>query len=1690
MGAAYTLACNRLRIIIVLLLFWGGVGAVNAQTKDLSGEWLLQVGLGTKNEARIEQTNEQLVIWLQFNGELWTFSGKVNGDSIEVSRPMDSAWEKKEEKECHEQIMGQLEQYPQYAMVMKLKFEDKKIKGSLVLPSRISCENGISITLAEPLSVELTPINYLYWASGKRILKAPTNHLETKDTLVEGNLPIRDLVVDRKGERVYWAEGKHIFSVNQTGKSKLTITTAEEEVYSPHSLVIDNKQKKLLWVEGYKIMSTPLGNDLRTVVLEEQNSPRSLAIDSINQKLYWVVEHSDKIRRSNMDGSNAEDFKDNNEASYLTIDAKGGYLYYTTFRGVFRIPLNGSRVVENLFSSSSALEPRSIFFDDSFDRIFWVESRQINMSSVKLPRKQHFMDAYDIYNLALGPKGPSSYDEVKIKGSMLLKEAVAGKSLLQELVEDDVYYQVLCSEYAQEESEFNLTDARLLLIWGENFPRRRYRGNNIVFTSSDPKINYQEYDTWNYRLDDAQKEKYVNHPLWLSKHSGLMTRTWDAAWKKLKDSVGQAQQDSIKKMDHMLVLAIPKEGVLPGPKSFTMNDAPAEWFMTAGNTNATMHFLRKLPDGEDESISNIYAGDPFYIEVTTSQDIGESELELSFFVDNSPLQAESVQFTAKKYGNSGHVYRTRSISLHEFSENGGQLQMGLEGNVQSVCKIGSVFKAAVANATLFNNGLAPSAAAPLVNPLSSIWHKTLGEAVLLANLTIPEEDWEKSFNKPVETFTNMDITEIPNGGITSSCSVTLGDYAAMILLRRYFVRHMENYYQSLNKHIDDAIFQYGFWEMMAPQMASEGFPLGNIEVTDDEVPLRNAFSKTYILENFNDSEAAGQWIKAAKKDGFVKYVNSVKKSWETARDIKDTEIKKLLDLTGFGFKSMIGLVTSDLQKKKYPPDTEFACEVVPHIWEPDNVGRSSVKTMNNTAEHCKANENLQAAGTDVLLAAASLVVFPIGAYGAYGKIAAAAYGAALGSGEIIRDNIKFSGEDEELDFSAGSFAVLGTERYAMAKLKVTPTWARMLSYFGGGLGVAGDAFDILKFVGKVDMASAYARLPGLLSEVDNKGALDAYQAMSSNNKARFLLLLGEAEELKKLPLDQLNDTQKRLLSAAEQFANELDVAAKSKNAANAVGDAATDLSEGLPAGLKNEVPILKDDALPGSTVRLEYELDANGFLSNIKIRAGKTATAQNIAEHVPTLTKMKEYEAVASRAGNLYRKIRYWYRRAFKGEPPLGSPAWESMQEVKKLNQIIESRINGLIDGVDDINPRNFSDEINELTEQLNKHQKALEQFVDNPALGRGFIAATNDPAKKFRGEIDDYIKNLRTPKRNLPTASSKRMTDAKTLLDGSDAGRQLYNTVVEQAAKQGSDVVMVGRFLERLSFLDDLTPQQLLTMRKFIDATGNVESMTLMLRRGTPSGREFIKTHYRDLLNKVLGIMEQSSGNAEALNGIASYLTKIRRGSVDAVDDLYLLSRNFDADTFIDVLGSIHKFADVEGFPKLLSNLGSFGSANFTGAVGHLYALNTLAKKYDPSQFLLEQRIFGGQWGDNFRNIDIVVIQKRADDFDVIEIVEIKEYSNLEGLFDFKIKRQFAKDVMIAHVNGFSLKDGVRWMVSKHVLDGGATAAQKLKLKEEFLKAFDNEQLKKEIFCHIGNDVNKYRKELEDSFEEIFQFF
>ncbi|WP_303317612.1 hypothetical protein Q4Q34_16990 [Flavivirga abyssicola] len=1723
---------SRLNKVLTILLIISS-GLTWGQSHELSGEWVIQFGGSNKSEATVSQTGEQLVFWIKVKDELLTYTGTIENDSIELSQPTDGNWESAEERECHKQIMAQPELYPNYKSTIKLKVKDNTMEGSYTFTKTISCEEDVVITISEPKTVKLTPVNYCYWISSKRILKAPNNKLELQDTIYKSEQYIKDLVVDEKGNRLYWAEGNHIYSVNQKGKSKLTMTTAKEAVFSPHSLAVDNKNSKLFWIEGDSIMSTPLRNNLRTSIRREPNSPIGLKIDESNEKLYWIAQSNSSIRRSNLDGSEAEDFVTNITATYLDIDEKKKVLYFTTYGEIKKVALNDPGSISDVRTGLN--EPKDVFVDSESNRLFWIESGSLTKYIVRSPirfkkRKDTILAKYSINDLTLGPKGPSSYDEVKIEGSLMLKESVAGKSLLQELIKNDTYYQVLLSEYASQESDFNLTDTRLLLLWGEKFPKRRHRGNNIVFTSSDPKIKYQEYDTWNYRLDDTQRDKYNNYPLWLTKNSGLKARTWDMAWKFVKDSLGQTGLDSIKEMDHMLVLATPTDGVTPGLKSFTMNDAEADWYLKSGNTNASMRFFRKLPNGNEETIQNIYAGDPFFIEVNLSKELPISILDLSFFIDNQPLQMGRINLKASKQRNK-KVYRTSSITLQEFSQNGGQLQIGMQGGAQSVCKVGSIFKAAVSNNALFNNGIAPSSSAPLTNPTSSLWHKTLGETIALTNLSIPEDEWERSLRKPIETFTNMDISEPIRSVIdylkgrrssnrphsySNSCTVMLGDYSAMILLKRYFVQHMTSYSDSLQKKENDAIFRYGFWEMMRPQMSDENFPLGHIEVTDDEVPLRQAFSKNYILEKYSDPKDAERWIKAAKKDGFTKYLNSVERSLAVAKGIDDKEIKKLMELTGFGFKAMIDLVTSDLQKKKYDPESDLDCEVTPHIWEPDYTGRNWVKTMSSTAKHCRANDDLQAAGTDVLLASASLLVFPIGAVGAYGKVAAAVYGAALGSGEIIRDNIKFSDEDRELDFSAGSFALLGTERYAMAKLKVTPTWARMLSYFGGGLGVAGDAFDILKFVGKVDMASAYRKLPGILNDINSKGALDAYQAMSKNNKARFLLLLGEAEELKRLPTDQLSDAQKRLMMAAEQFSEELDVAAKAKKTITQNSDAAVSLSEGLPSNLKDKVPIIKDDALPGSSVRIEYELDTNGFLSKIKLRAGKSATVQHIAEHVPTLTKMKEFEATASRAANLYRKIRHWYRRIFKGDPPLGSKAWESMQEIQKLNAIIDNRLGKLASGIDAVDPQVLTKELQYLTKQLTEHQKTFEKFINNPALGRGFVAAdgleaANSKARVATRNMLDDLADTRIPSnKSVLCAQAKRIKKALAYLDTSNP--QFLNDLLDIVVRRSDARTFnqLTKILEGIAQIDNLSPSHFKGIKSFLEATGDMEALGVIFQRATRGGDP-------DIVRTILGSMGKMAQNEKALGGMASYIKRMGY-EVGTVSKLRDLIEKTDAMSFTDDLFEVvHTFRNNDGFHKVLQNLSrnadngtyiddlaefmegvdeldkfvdlnAFNDIAFKGALGHIFAAKELIKKYNPSQLIFEFRVPNAQFKD-FRFIDILVA---SDDLeDVLKIVEIKEYSKLEGLFKFGIKKQFAKDIFIAHLNGLSLTSGVRWMISKSVLIEGRRAAQLLKLKKEFLKVFDNASLKKKFFCNMSKtEIDAFKAEIQDNFDEIFKFF
>jgi hypothetical protein len=163
------------------------------------------------------------------------------------------------------------------------------------------------------------------------------------------------------------------------------------------------------------------------------------------------------------------------------------------------------------------------------------------------------------------------------------------------------------------------------------------------------------------------------------------------------------------------------------------------------------------------------------------------------------------------------------------------------------------------------------------------------------------------------------------------------------------------------------------------------------------------------------------------------------------------------------------------------------------------------------------------------------------------------------------------------------------------------------------------------------------------------------------------------------------------------------------------------LTMALPRDLQGKVPINVDPDLPSNTVRVHYEVDANGLVTNVHMRVGPNASAVDIQLHAQTVRLMQNYSGFSGRIRILKERIQNWISK--NGEPPVGSRAWEAKLEVDKLPRIIDERLERLSKGDLDADAQaNLRADIENLQQQLATHQRSLDEMDLNS--GKGFVAA------------------------------------------------------------------------------------------------------------------------------------------------------------------------------------------------------------------------------------------------------------------------------------------------------------------------------------------------------------------------------
>ena len=143
--------------------------------------------------------------------------------------------------------------------------------------------------------------------------------------------------------------------------------------------ITKSKHPTIYWVNTeLGILQYLAGAQVENVAVNFQNVT-SFAVDTVGEKIYWTektTRTAGKIYRANFDGSEVEELKSLPSIPLsISVDSKGGRLYWTTSRGVIQRSNLKGKLVKNLIKKLDS--PKTITLDVAGGKLYWTQQGSI-----------------------------------------------------------------------------------------------------------------------------------------------------------------------------------------------------------------------------------------------------------------------------------------------------------------------------------------------------------------------------------------------------------------------------------------------------------------------------------------------------------------------------------------------------------------------------------------------------------------------------------------------------------------------------------------------------------------------------------------------------------------------------------------------------------------------------------------------------------------------------------------------------------------------------------------------------------------------------------------------------------------------------------------------------------------------------------------------------------------------------------------------------------------------------------------------------------------------------------------------------------------------------------------------------------------------------------------------------------------
>jgi hypothetical protein len=187
----------------------------------------------------------------------------------------------------------------------------------------------------------------MYWSEWSGLMRSNLDGTDIE--LIRGTNPYthyRDIALDVDAAKIYLAHGSDhpggsLERMNPDGTGLEYLVFAVRDI---GAIAVDPGSDTLCWGDDGQIMCTNLDATEELVVVTDAYA-RGMALDGAG-KIYWI--ERDRIRRANVDGSNAEDLVTGlaGEGRDIALDPRAGELYWLAGGLLRRSNLDGSDIVE------------------------------------------------------------------------------------------------------------------------------------------------------------------------------------------------------------------------------------------------------------------------------------------------------------------------------------------------------------------------------------------------------------------------------------------------------------------------------------------------------------------------------------------------------------------------------------------------------------------------------------------------------------------------------------------------------------------------------------------------------------------------------------------------------------------------------------------------------------------------------------------------------------------------------------------------------------------------------------------------------------------------------------------------------------------------------------------------------------------------------------------------------------------------------------------------------------------------------------------------------------------------------------------------------------------------------------------------------------------------------------------------